>query len=80
LREANRFFKSRSRRDNVRLFDEVQAKTRDLSEALQQQTATADCSRSLAALAFDLQTVLETLARSAVELSSCSRIENVSGF
>ena len=27
---------------NVRLFDEVQAKTRDLTESLQQQTATAD--------------------------------------
>ena len=27
---------------NVRLFDEVQARTRDLSESLQQQTATAD--------------------------------------
>ena len=28
--------------ENVRLFDEVQAKTRDLEEALQQQTATAN--------------------------------------
>src|SRR4030081_2452783 len=28
--------------ENVRLFDEVQAKTRDLSESLQQQTAPAD--------------------------------------
>ena len=28
--------------ENVRLFDEVQAKTRDLTESLQQQTATAD--------------------------------------
>ena len=28
--------------ENVRLFNEVQAKTRDLTESLQQQTATAD--------------------------------------
>ncbi len=33
---------------NVRLFEEVQARNRDLSEALQQQTATAECCRVIA--------------------------------
>jgi hypothetical protein len=54
--------------ENVRLFDEVQARTRELSEALAQQTATSEVLRVISSSPGELNPVFEAMLANATRL------------
>src|SRR5207248_1489650 len=53
---------------NVRLFEEVQAKTRDLTESLQQQTATSEVLKVISSSPGELEPVFRSMLANAVSI------------
>jgi GAF domain-containing protein len=61
--------------ENVRLFDEVQARTRELSESLEQQTAISEILRVISNSPSDVQPVLESVAENAARICGAQNVD-----